>query len=136
MTDPFQNDNDSENETIHLLFPVHSPHPGRDEEDPIATYYLRALNREIRALKSDYDLACCCYTYIKMAVLSLRLYLPAWEVLLKEVLGDSDTEGEGEGDGGEERVYGLDGYRAVLEMMDMRMYLRSLPVPCHAKETY
>ncbi|KAK1774752.1 hypothetical protein QBC45DRAFT_396801 [Copromyces sp. CBS 386.78] len=115
MTDLFANDDDND---INNRLPFPSPRHGWDEEDPIATYYLRALNREIRALKSDYDLACCCRTYIKMAVLSLRLYLPVWEALLKDVLGDSDTEGEEEG----VYVYGLDGYREVLELMDMRAY--------------
>lgn len=125
MTDPFQSDSDND-ETNPLPFPF--PRHGWDEEDPIATYYLRTLNREIRALKGDYDLACCCHTYIKMAVLSLRLYLPVWEGLLKEVLGDSDTEGEAES----ERVGGFDGldaYRGVLEMMDMRAYFTFFLTP-------
>lgn len=119
MNDPFQSDNDTNSP------PFPSPRQGW-EEDPIATYYLRALNREIRALKSDYDLACSCHTYIKMAVLSLRLYLHEWEGLMGEVMGCSDSETEGKLVGSEgvgyEGLKGLDGYREVLELMDMRTY--------------
>lgn len=123
MIDPFLDENDTTNP---LPFPT-SPRLGwddNDDQDPIAAYYLHTLNREIRALKSDYDLASCCHTYLKMAVLSLRLYIPVWEGLLGEVLeGESDfgsdTDSEVEG---EEGVHGLDGYRQVLEMMDMRAY--------------
>lgn len=117
--DPFHNGND----TNALPFP--SPRQGWDE-DPIATYYLRALNREIRALKSDYDLACSCHTYIKMAVLSLRSYLQEWEGLMGEIMGCSDSETERELVGsegvGHEKLKELDEYREVLELMDTRTY--------------
>ncbi|KAK3403417.1 hypothetical protein B0T20DRAFT_466214 [Sordaria brevicollis] len=133
MTTPFFHNRDRDVFDDPLLFPSHPPRWGQDDdsEDPIATYYLRTLNREIRALKSDYDLACCCHTYIKLSVLSLRLYLPVWEALLGEVLGEdsfgsgSEGEGKGEEEGGTEReekerdLNRLDAYREVLEMMDM-----------------
>lgn len=118
MTDPFTDDNDTNNplpfSTLARL------RWDDDDQDPIATYYLRTLNREIRALKSDYDLACCCHTYIKLAVLSLRLYIPVWEALLKELLGDSGSDIDTEAEGEEGSINELDGYRQVLEMMDMR----------------
>ncbi|KAK3499450.1 uncharacterized protein B0T23DRAFT_17550 [Neurospora hispaniola] len=113
--DPSQNGNDAN------ALPFPSPRQGWDE-DPIATYYLRALNREIRTLKSDYDLACSCHTYVKMAVLTLRSYLQEWEGLMGEIMGCSDSETEGElasSEGvGYERPKKLDKYREGLELLD------------------
>ncbi|EAA32455.1 hypothetical protein GE21DRAFT_7501 [Neurospora crassa] len=113
--DPFQNGNDTN------ALPFLSPRQGWDE-DPIATCYLRALNQEIRARKSDYDLACSSHTYIKMAVLSLRSYLQEWEELMGEIIGFSNSETERELVSSEgvdyERLKELDEYREVLKLMD------------------
>lgn len=117
--DPFQNGNDTN------ALPSPSPRQGWDA-DPIATYYLRALNREIRALKSDFDLVCSCHTYIKMAVLTLRSYLQEWERLMGEIIGSSDLDTEGElvsSEGvGYEGLNELDKFREVLELMDTCTY--------------